>query len=482
MGRPGGARNARDAGEARAAAGGTGAGGEVAPGAVTGGRRGDLLAAALAVVLVVAAALVGAALKDDGHRLFLPFPPLHARWDPHVGPGTPAALAVAALVVLHGPAVARRLSWRWLPLAATGASLAWLLALALVDGWERGLATRLSVKQEYLTAMDDIGGIRFFLRTFTDHIPADAPNRWPDHVAGHPPGATLTFVALDRIGLEGGAWAGLFCVLASATITAAILVTLRALTTEDTARRAAPFLVLAPAAVWLATSADGYFAAVAAWALTLLTLAATRAIRRPRLTALTSGLLFGLLLHLSYGMILIGIIALTILLLTRTWRPLPLALLGITAVTLTFTTAGFWWYDGYTTLVDRYHAGAAGSRPYGYFVWANLAAQVLTAGLATVAALRRTAVALPGAVRGALEPARPRADGALVLLVAGAALAVLVADLSGMSKAETERIWLPFLVWLLPATALLPHHHARHWLAAQAALALTVNHLWLTRW
>ncbi|MGP4115533.1 hypothetical protein ACTWP5_32140, partial [Streptomyces sp. 4N509B] len=174
----------------------------------------------------------------------------------------------AALVVLHGPAVARRLSWRWLPLAATGASLAWLLALALVDGWERGVATRLAEHNEYLAVVDDIdaGNLGHFLRTFTDHIAYGSEDRWPAHVAGHPPGATLTFVALDRIGLEGGAWAGLFCVLASATITAAILITLRALTTEDTARRAAPFLVLAPAAVWLATSADGYFAAVAAWA------------------------------------------------------------------------------------------------------------------------------------------------------------------------------------------------------------------------
>ncbi|MGP4114064.1 hypothetical protein ACTWP5_24540 [Streptomyces sp. 4N509B] len=440
-----------------------------------GGHRAERVAVTVAVAGLVAAAVAGVTVYDRWDDLWLGFPPILARWDPHVGPGTPAALAVAALVVLHGPAVARRLSWRWLPLAATGASLAWLLALALVDGWERGLATRLSVKQEYLTAMDDIGGIRFFLRTFTDHIPADAPNRWPDHVAGHPPGATLTFVALDRIGLEGGAWAGLFCVLASATITAAILVTLRALTTEDTARRAAPFLVLAPAAVWLATSADGYFAAVAAWALTLLTLAATHTTRRPRLAALTalaSGLLFGLLLHLSYGMILIGIIALTILLLTRTWRPVPLALLGITAVTLAFTTAGFWWYDGYTTLVDRYYAGAAGFRPYSYFVWANLAVQTLTAGLATAAGMGRVAVGLRAA------PTRTP----LVWLVVAAATAMLLADLSGMSKAETERIWLPFLVWLLPAAALLPHHHARHWLAAQAALALTVNHLWSTQW
>src|SRR5690606_40276737 len=97
----------------------------------------------------------------------------------------------------------------------------------------------------------------------------DAPDNWPAHVAGHPPGATLTFVLLDRIGLGGGAWAGLWCITVGATACAAVLVTVRALTDENLARRAAPFLALAPAAVWMGTSADAYFAAVAAWAVAL---------------------------------------------------------------------------------------------------------------------------------------------------------------------------------------------------------------------
>ena len=36
-----------------------------------------------------------------------------------------------------------------------------------------------------------------------------------------------------------------------------------------------------------------------------------------------------------------------------------------------------------------------------------------------------------------------------VLLPGAALLAILAADLSGYSKAEVERIWLPFAVWLL---------------------------------
>jgi methylthioxylose transferase len=69
-----------------------------------------------------------------------------------------------------------------------------------------------------------------------------------------------------------------------------------------------------------------------------------------------------------------------------------------------------------------------------------------------------------------------------VRLAAAAALAVLIADLSGLSKAEVERIWLPFAVWLIASTGLLPPRQARAWLTAQAILALTINHLLLTTW
>lgn len=66
-------------------------------------------------------------------------------------------------------------------------------------------------------------------------------------------------------------------------------------------------------------------------------------------------------------------------------------------------------------------------------------------------------------------------------MLAWAALgALLAADLSGMSKAETERIWLPFVMWLLAAGALV--REVRVWLAAQAVLALLLNHLLLTGW
>ncbi|MEQ6022268.1 hypothetical protein SOM70_06770 [Streptomyces salinarius] len=424
---------------------------------------------------MTAAVLVGRYVYtyDD---LIVGWPPLLGRWGPHLGPGTPAAVLVAAAVVACGPAVAARLPWRALLPAAWGASLAWIWSLALIDGWQTGVAGRLTTRHEYLTVIGRWHDIPATLRDFTGHILIHSPDNWPAHVAGHPPAATLTFVLLDRIGLGGGGWAGVWCITVGASGCVAVLMTVRALAGERLARRAAPFLVLAPAAVWLGTSADAYFAAVAAWAVALLALAVTR---RSAGWAAGSGLLFGLTCYLSYGLTLFAVVAAAVLLLGRRGvreRPvlfLPL-LAGAAVVPVAFTAMGFDWWEAYRLLVTRYYEGAAGVRPYGYWVWANLACTVLITGLATAAGLRRTGAVLVRRGDSGAQELR------LAFLVAAGLLALLAADLSGMSKAETERIWLPFALWLLPSCAFLSHPRA--WLAAQAVLALLLNHLLATGW
>ncbi|MEU6660183.1 hypothetical protein [Streptomyces sp. NPDC046821] len=436
-----------------------------------GGTRRDLVAAAAAAALVVVAVLVGRYIEDRHGTLHVNWPPLYARWYPHMGVGTPAAVCVAVLVVGYGPLVAARLRWRMLLPAVWAASAAWTFSLALVDGWQQGIAGRLTTPYEYLTVIDRFGNVGATLRDFTRHILLHSPGHWPPHVAGHPPAATLTFVALDRIGLGGGGWAGVWCITVGCTASVAVLVAVRALAGEELARRAAPYLVLAPAAVWVGTSADGYFAAVAAWSVALLTVAATR---DSRTAALGSGFLFGLTCYLSYGLTLIALVGAAVLVVARTVRPLPLFLVGAAVVPVAFTLAGFDWWEAYRLLTRRYYEGAGGVRPYGYWVWANLACTVLIVGLAAVAGLRR--------VPGRVLRARAEPEGRLATVVLGAAFALLAADLSGMSKAETERIWLPFAVWLLAATALLPERWRRGWLTTQAMLALAVNHLLFTGW
>ncbi len=57
----------------------------------------------------------------------------------------------------------------------------------------------------------------------------------------------------------------------------------------------------------------------------------------------------------------------------------------------------------------------------------------------------------------------------------GALIAIVFADLSMLSKAETERIWLPFTIWLTAAGALLPPRSQRWWLAVNVVGALAAE-------
>jgi hypothetical protein len=70
----------------------------------------------------------------------------------------------------------------------------------------------------------------------------------------------------------------------------------------------------------------------------------------------------------------------------------------------------------------------------------------------------------------------------LHLLVLGALLTIVLADMSMLSKAETERIWLPFTIWLTAAGALLPAKAHRWWLALNVVGALLLNSFILTNW
>ncbi|SRR6266508_225273 len=440
-------------------------------------------------VLVVQAAVVGVAVVVGAvlnHRrvpIHADAAPLFATWLPHVGPGTPLAVAIAALGVYRGPDWAARLPWRRLMIGGYLTALAWTLSLALIDGWSRGLATRLTPQAEYLHDVPKVTGIPALISQFASHILDFRPGSWATHVAGHPPGAFLIFVLLNRLGLGGGGPAALACVLIGACAPVAVAVTLRALRDEPAARAALPFLVLFPGAVWVGASADGLFTGVVATGLALLAVGRWW-------PAVAGGLLLGFSLYLSYGLVLVGPLALAVILLKphHRWVTGAVGVAGVGVVVAAFSTAGFWWLTGYHLVVQRYYQGWAADRPYGYWVWANLACLVVSAGPAAVPALRRAAAAAIDRWRH--QAHRPPDDlpgtGAhtspAFWLPALALLAITAADLSGLSKAEVERIWLPYEIWLLPAIAWLPAAHHRCWLAVQALTALTINHLLLTDW
>ncbi len=401
--------------------------------------------------------------------------PIHGAWEIHLGVGTVPAIAIGLAVVMWGPSMAQRLRWRTLIPATWATACAWAFSLAMVDGWQRGFAGRLTTRHEYLRQVPTVGDISDAVRGFSGRILDFQPDSWITHVSGHPPGALLTFVWLDRLGLGGGAWAGLLCLLVGSSAAAAIVVAVRALADEVTARTAAPFVAVAPTAIWVAVSADGYFAGVTAWALALLAVAVGREVRMPVLPAAAAGLLLGWAVFLSYGLALMALPALAVLIMaTRRGlaaRVLLAAVLAASVVAGAFLLAGFWWFDGYQLVQQRYWQGTASHRPFQYWAWANLASVVCAVGLAGVA----------GAARAVDFGALRRRAGLNVLVVA-MLVAILFADASMLSKAEVERIWLPFTVWMPAAAALLPARSHRWWLTLNVAGALVLNHVIVTTW
>ncbi|MET0704980.1 MAG: hypothetical protein ABWY93_35460 [Mycobacterium sp.] len=454
---------------------------------MTGLRRhaAPIVAVALAVVLVLAAftvkrlhlGMVTPLINMNAQQLhdFSDTAPIFGWWEAHVGWGTAPAIAIGVAAVWWGPGLAQRLGWRALTLVAWATSAAWAFSLAMVDGWERGFAGRLVARHEYLRQVPTITDIPEALRTFSRRIVDFQPDSWITHVSGHPPGALLTFVWLDRIGLGGGAWAGAFVVLIGSSAAAAIIVAVRALADEQTARRAAPFVAVAPTAIWIAVSADGYFAGVAAWGIALLALAVSRTVRFPGVAAAAAGLVLGWAIFLNYGLALMALPAVAVLICAANWR-VALRVLAVAApaalvVVGVFARAGFWWFDGYQLVQQRYWQGIALNRPFQYWSWANLASVVCAIGFGSVAGIGR-----------AFDISAIRHRAGLNLLVLAAGAAILCADLSMLSKAETERIWLPFMIWLTAAPALLPPRSHRWWLAVNVVGALLINHLIFTNW
>ncbi len=448
------------------------------------GRR-EAVAVAAGALLVVAAFVVPdlhlgivtplVKMTPQQIRDFADAAPIFGWWRPHMGWGTVPAILIGLVAVVSGQSLAQRLSWRRLTFATWATSFAWAFALAMIDGWQPGFAGRLTARHEYLRQVPGITDIPEAVRTFASRILDFQPNSWITHVSGHPPGALLTFVWLDRIGLGGGAWAGLFCVLVGSSAAAAVIVAVRALSDERTARLVAPFAAVAPTAIWIAVSADGYYAGVAAWGIALLALAVRGTGRRAVLTGAGSGLLLGWGIFLNYGLALMALPALAVLICASNRRagvraaiPAVAAALAVVGV---FAIAGFWWFDGYTLVQQRYWQGIANNRPFQYWGWANLASVVCAVGLGTVAGIGRV-----------FDIAAIKRRSGIHLLVLAALVAILFADLSRLSKAETERIWLPFEVWLLAAGALLPVRAQRWWLSLNVIGALLLNHFIFTNW
>ena len=451
----------------------TTAGTDVASPQVAGRRHGAVVRVGVVVLVAVGVAVVwrmGQGVIADGGDLHLRGGAvLTGAIDPLLTARVLLPLAVAAAVVFWGPGLARRVGWRWLLSGSTVAAGGWAVALALTSGWNR-LAAPMASKHEFVADVGRVHGFGSLVSTFIDSVPVGSPGQWATHVAGHPPGALLSFALLDGVGLRGPGWAAALCIAGGAAAVPAVLVTVRAVAGEAAARTVAPFAVLAPAAVWMATSPDAFFAGVTAWGVALLALAARR--NSPG-RALAGGLVLGSCLFLSFGLAAAGLLALAVVLVQArvlgragVLRVLGAAAVAVAAVFAVFALGGYWWFDGITVDAQRVMDGAAYDDRIlhlHYFYAANLAAAVIAAGPAVVAGLAS-------------------ARGRLLVLPLAAGVGMVVSDGSGLVLGETERIWLPFVMWLLPATAAIPPREQRFWLATSALLAIVVEVVVRTPW
>ncbi|MFL6052887.1 MAG: hypothetical protein ACJ72W_08225 [Actinoallomurus sp.] len=390
------------------------------------------------------------------------------------------AIGTAALLIAVAPVLTRRLRWALLVPVGWVAAVGWASALAVSEG-TAGLVGPITAPGEYFGGLSAIGDHPLrWLATFTEKA-----QQYPIHVKGHPPGPMLILWGLDAAGLHGPGWAAAVIIAVGSSASAAVAVTVRALAGEELARRALPFLVLTPMALWIATTMDALFLGVGAWATALLALAVTTPDHRrgsQLAGAVVAGFLFGVLPYLSYGLLPLFAVPLAVLIVARArWRVVIAVLAAMVVVPAAFTLAGFWWPSGVAATHQAYLAtGGSSRRPYLFFLVGDFA----VLGVLTGPAVAYSVPALIRALRrgiGRSLPEAERARAGIALLAVAALIGTIALDLAGLTRGEVERIWTPYAAWLTVATALQPAP-GRRWLAAQAATGIVVQALVHSPW
>jgi methylthioxylose transferase len=415
------------------------------------------LAVAGASVAVAVAVVWGRWLREQNRRITVGAAPFLGRWEWRWSPWIALSVLVSIAVVAAWPIVWRRASDSALPWLATFVSAVWALALACARG-PNELALPLGRAFEYLAAVPLVGDDPI---GFLDRFVRDLES-FPVHVEAHPPGLVLTLWAMGRIGIGGIVGTTVLTLLLALTTPAAVGLTVRRVAGNDWASRTALIVGFTPSMVWTVTSTDAMFMGIAAW---MTWLGVEAAHRRSDALAVVTGLVAGVLLTYAYSAPLYGLPLAVVLLAQRRWRTIVVSVVAACVPVALMALGGFWLLDGLNATRERYGETVARFRPYSYFVFANLAVLATSLGPAVVGGLTRLR------------------DRRMWWLVGGALAAMMIANLSGLSKAETERIWLPFVPWIaLAAAAVVTERHARLLVGANVAIALGLQLLLNTPW
>jgi hypothetical protein len=416
------------------------------------------------VVAVVTVAVGLYVRRATDTPLGVPYPPALGNWNPQAHPlALVAVLAFAAAVALAPRLLSPRVGPAGFAVAALGLTLGLRLGLAAArsgtGAWSQVFdpARSFEAKNEYLPALGALDtGVRFVLDRFAELVPS-----FPVHVAGHPPGLLLT---LHALGIDSPGGMAALCIGVGALSGPLAYALGRQVLDERGARIAALLLVLAPGALlYGATSADAVFLTLgllAAWPL---------ASRRPGARA-TGAVLLAVGSFFAWSLLAVGAWAALVSLRRDGLRSAVVLSAACGAALLVFyallhAASGFDPIGTIRATEEVYRTGIASLRPYWYWVVGSPVAFLLVLGL-------------------------PIAWLALRALGAGDRLAVAIfavigiAAVLGLTKAETERIWLflaPFVCLAAATTA--TARRAPTWLwAALAVQALAYELLFDTVW
>ncbi|CAA9476835.1 MAG: hypothetical protein AVDCRST_MAG38-1735 [uncultured Solirubrobacteraceae bacterium] len=419
-------------------------------------------AGALAAGVVVA----GIALQAAGVELGTAVAPFVMVFNPQATAWALAAAGLLAAAVALGP---RLLATPRSPaaLAACLFGAALLLGLAVSaarrgpSGWshvfELGPGGSFEAKNEYLPGLSALEpGVWFFLDRFAEMVPS-----MPVNVGGHPPGLMLV---IHVFSLDTAERLAALCIASAAACAPLTYLLARNLLGDEVRARLAGVLVVASPVILLygTTSADAVYAAAGLVAANVL-------LARRRRWRVLGFFVFALATLGTWALLAIGAWAAIV-----TWRREGLgpavvlaAGCGVAVVAVNAVLALAYGYDPIGTLVATeglYRNSVASVRPYWFWALGSLVAWAVMVG-----------PPITGAWLVATLRARPEA---LAL-----AAVVLIASVMGFTKAETERIWLPFSVLAcLGAASVLPPGRLRPVLAVLALQALGVELLFDTIW
>jgi hypothetical protein len=419
-----------------------------------------------AAMVAAAVILAGVALQATGAELGTAAAPFVMAYSPRATLYALPAVALLAAAVAFAPRlVASPRSTAGFAVSVFSVALGLGLALAAArrgpDGWSHvfdlGPGGSFEAKNEYLPGLPALEhGAWFFLDRFAEMVPS-----MPVNVGGHPPGLMLV---IHMLGIDTPGRLAALCIASAAACAPLAYVLARTLGHPEPVARSAGLLTAMSPVVLLfgTTSADAVYAATGLVAAALLVAGRTWL----RIAGFAA---FALATLGTWALLAIGAWA-ALVAGQREDRRAGLEVAGgcaIAVLVANVALAAVFGYDAIGTLLATeglYRNSVASIRPYAFWVLGSPVAWGVMLG--------------PPIAAAALVAVTRRRPEAVAL-----AVVLLIASVMGFTKAETERIWLPFAPLACVAAASVVRPSAlRAPLALLAVQALAVELIFDTVW